>query len=212
MKTYIKFFTLLICLSLHFGCSQSNCEAKSRGTWNYETNTYIDNSRNIQWVLSNIDDWRIAEDYQLPKYAQFCAAADKFGISVLLFAIPIDKSERNISIKNASDSFINGMIDSFKKQAIVFPGIQYSEPIKENVRYMFKEALRVSVNSFVTDERLVSDNAVPFAFQLYAFIKDDELIIVNAMVPQYIIDMAGQEPFDDLLNRLSYIDATRELF
>lgn len=211
MKSTIKIISLLFCFSLLLGCSQSKCEAKGHGTWNYETNTYIDNARNIQWVLSNVDDWRIAEDYRLPEHAQFCAAADQFGICVLLLAIPLDESERTTSIKNASNSFIKGMIDSFKKQAPVFPGIKYGEPIIENVSYMFKDALRVSFNSFVTDERLVPDTAVPFAFQLYAFIKDDELIEVIAMVPQYIIDMAGQEPFDDLFNRLSYIDATREL-
>lgn len=211
MKSFIKIIIILFFSLQLFGCSQPKCEAKEHGSWDYETKTYIDESRNIKWVLSNIDNWRIAEDNQLPENTQFCAAADQFGICVSLLTIPLDKKERTTSIKNASKSFIDGMIASFKKQAPVFPGIQYGEPIVENVSYMFKDALRVSLIAVVTDERFVHDTAVPYAFQLYAFIKGDELIEVIAMVPQYIIDMAGQEPFDDLFNRLSYIDPTKEL-
>lgn len=209
-NTNIIYFFIFISFIL-FGCSSNATEPKSRGLWNDVTSTFIDKSRNLQWELSNVDNWRVAEEYRLPENAQFCAAADQFGICVLYLAIPIDPGEEHESIWNASDEFVNGMANSFIKQAPVFPGIQYSTPQVEKVKFMFKDALKVTLITDVTDARIMSTESVPFAFQIYAFIKDDEVIEIAAMVPQFFIDANGNEPFDDLLNRFSYIDATKEV-
>lgn len=207
-KTFI-----IINLILLFSCTHSSAinKFRGRGYWVETTSTYIDINRNIQWELDNIDNWRVAEEYRLPDTGLFCAAEDKFGICVMVTAISIEEGEKRNSIWNVSDEFIRGMIHSFEVQAPIFPGISYGEPIIQKVKYLFKDALRITLFTEVTDSRLLIEDSFPFAFQLYAFIKDDEVIVVTAMMPQYFLDNYGNEPFDDLLNRFSYIDATKEI-
>jgi hypothetical protein len=208
VKLY-AYIAVLLCISL-ISCSSS--AKKERGYWDKETNTFIDNSRNIQWQLSNIDDWRVADEKQLPDNMQFCAAADEFGICVSYIAIPADKGESISSIWDASQDYIDGMTNSFKQQAPIFPGISYGEPMVEKIHFLFKEALRITLLTHISDARLLTTDAVGFAIQIYAFVKDDECIEIAAMMPQAIVDEYGtEEPFGDLFNRFGYINATKEI-
>lgn len=214
MKYFSKIIIVILSFVINYSCSSSAIKSpspKPRGIWDKLSNTYKDQGRNLQWDLSNIDNWRLADDARLPENAMFCAASDQFGICIALIAIPMDSDDKLSSAWDAPQAFIDGMVDSFEKQAPIFPGIRYGEPYLEKVMFMFKKALKISLNSEISDARLMTTDAVPFAIQGYVFVKDNEIIEIIALVPQYIIDEFGDEPFDDLLLRLSYIDATKEV-
>lgn len=201
-----------IFIVLIFLCFFNCIDSKSKNViWDKESKVLIDDGRNLQWQLSLIaDEWRVAEQYRLPKHAQFCGASDKFGIVVMYLTIPIPEEELVTTIWDCSKDFLNGMTDAFTAQASSFPGIEYGEPTLDKTYYLFKEALCFTQTCDISDARLSTYDVVPFAFRGYSFIKENEVIQVIAMFPQIFYDNYGDEPFDDIFRSFSYIDATRE--
>lgn len=202
---------------LFFICILASCgyriEAQSapKSTWVSSSCTYKNNSRNLQWTLPDYSTWRLAEEDRLPKHTQFCAAMDEYSIVVAFLCIPLGENNKCQSIKNASADFLQGMISSIKKQAPIFPGIKYGSPIIEEVKYLYKDALKITLYAEIIDERIVPDTAVPFAFRMIVFIKGSEAILIEVMIPQIIVDECGNEVFSDFTNGLKYIDATKEI-
>lgn len=205
-------FNIFIVLVFVFACFSNCTPSKSKDViWDEKSNVLIDEDRNLQWQLSMIaDEWRVAEQDRLPEHAKFCAAADEFGIVVMYLTIPIPNDEKSSTIWACSKDFLKGMTDAFVAQVSSFPGIEYGEPTLEKIYYLFKEAICFTLTCDISDARLSTDDAVPFALRGYSFIKGSEVIQVIAMFPQVFYDNYGDAPFDDIFSRFSYIDATKE--
>lgn len=209
---FMRKFNILIVLILVLACF-SNCTiSKSKEIiWDEESKVLIDEDRNLQWQLSMIaDEWRVAEQNSLPEHVKFCAAVDEFGIVVMYLTIPIPNDEMVSTIWDCSKDFLNGMTDAFVAQASSFPGIEYGDATLDRVYYLFKEAICFTLTCDISDARLSTDDVVPFAFRGYSFIKGSEVVQVIAMFPQVFYENYGDEPFDDIFGRFSYIDATKE--
>ena len=191
-----------------------NCSAskKNEVVWDNESKALIDKDRNLQWQLSMIaDEWRVAEHFTLPKNAQFCAVADEYAIVVMYSTYPIPENQLGESPWNGHKDIKNAFKDAAVLQASIFPGIKYSEPIIENIYYLFKEAVCITISCDISDAHQSTNDAIPWVFRSYSFVKCKEAIQVMVMFPQVFYDIFGDEPFDDIFCRFSYIDATKEL-
>lgn len=198
MKQWILILLLSVAL---FSCAQ-----KQTYKWDEARQVFEAPSFNLKWDLSELGDWRIADKEHLPPNMFFCGAVD--DVTVSLIAI---KKNGNLSISDGADEFINGFLSTALAETRTFPGLNRGTTRYEKCHFMFKDAIRFGSIEKVNDARLGTDEAIPFLCGGYVFEKDDMVFIPLVLLPFRYVEEYGESAMELFFQRLSYINASKEL-
>lgn len=198
MKQWILILLLSIALS--------SCAQKQTYKWDETRQVFESPAFNIKWDLGELGDWRIADKEQLPTNMLFCGAVD--DVSVSLIAI---KKKGNVSISDGAEEFINGFLSTALAETKAFPGLNRKTTRYEKCYFMFKEAIRFGSIEKVKDARLGTGEAIPFLCGGYVFEKDDMVFIPLVLLPFSYVEEYGESAMELFFQRLSYINASKEL-
>ena len=193
-----RFILLLILCSLTLAAYSQ----KSRPLWDNSKQVFESPEYNLRWDLSGLGEWKVG--LSLPSHMLFCAALD--DISVSLLAI---ENEDNVPLNEGAEEFIDGFLYPFLNHTL--NGISHEAIHYERYDYIFRDALKVGILANITDARLGTNEPVPFIYGCYVFEKDGMIIIPCILIPFDYVDKYGDDIVEMFFDRLSYIDASKEL-
>ena len=145
---------------------------------------------------------------QLPKDMIFCGALKDDAVSASLICISSDDPIDNVW-DNAED-FIESLNKTLKEQYNKFPGIEKVELQYEKTYLLFKKALRFGAIIYINDIRLSTNEAIPFLYGGYVFVKGNTIIEPIILIPWAYVEKYGDEIVDQFFKKISYIDINKE--
>ncbi len=191
----IKVVALFVTLVAAASCS------KERGnTWNEATKTFEMPAYNLEWNLSGIDGLIIPEQDRQPSDKLFMAGAGEMTIGLISF----EDANHVFNVDNA-ENFVNTILPAeFLKVGL---SVDSKNPVETwKSEYLSREAINFAAKVHMT---VVGDESAPLFGGGYIFSMDGRVFISFVLAPPYFLKQHGDAPLNSMLNRLTYIEASR---
>lgn len=181
--------------------------AQPKGIWIDEKSMFVDESRNLQWDLSNLGNWNVVDKQFLGENQHFVAVNEHSKLCVAYLVFPIDEEGQITSVWDIpEEEFQSAMTPNI--QLLSTPGVSNKKPTISKIYYLSKEALKMDISYRLNDT--IQNTTENCYIQLYLIYKKYEIIQFMVWTISNITQKVDLASFEKLFERVEYIDVEKE--